>query len=1086
LIRFRLGEFELDPASGELFARGTAAGGDRVVLREQPLQVLRMLIDRAGALVTRDEIKARLWPNDTIVDFDHSINVAIGVLRRALGDSAAGPRYIETVARRGYRLLVAVEQVDVAPMRKRPEAAPERSAESPAPPPVAPSVEPGLVGRKIGRYRILDLIGGGGMGVVYRAEDLKLSRRVALKFLPEELVLDSAALRLLEREARTASALNHPNICTIFDIAEHEGQPFIAMELLEGETLLERMSRTGGRIPLDEAIRIAIGVCDGLQNAHEQNVVHRDVKPANLFLTKKGIVKILDFGIAKMVADADPAQGEPMGELARPAAPFGVTATRSTVASGTPSYMSPEQVRREPLDLRTDLFSLGLVLYEMATGERAFAGETRAAIHEAIVREPVVPARDRNSSVPRELDFVIRKALEKDPARRYQSAAEMRADLERVERRMRPGRRRLRAWLAGVAALGFLAAGAWLYRDYRSRVTLAAADTIVLAEFRNQTGDPAFDDALTATARIGLDQTPYLSVLAPDKVFGTLAALKLPMTTKLTPDVAGRVALRTNSRIIIAPSIADAGNAFQVELVALEASSGAAIARVREDAPNRAGVVHSLGIAESKLRRQLGEPSASLARFDRPLDEATSASPEALQHSFTAYKLFLASDWAGAAAAWRRALEIDPRFAIVYAALGSTYERQGNVPAMVEACRKAFELRERMTEPYRQLAEYVYYDLVTGEEEKACDAASRWVQSHSRDVFARASLGRCLGALGQPDRSADEYREATRLSPSASTYLNKTQATIHAGKLGEARATLDESEARHFVIGAVYCRVLLAFLQRDEPAIRQFRIQAEQKPGQFDLLWQLSQIDWTYGRRRAARALAHRATEEAARGGGTTNYDFELALWETEFGDVRHALDTVAKVPTEGFNKRDRIHLAMTYARAGETRKAAEIADQLAADFPLDTILQKYAIPAIRAAVRLHEKDAAAAVEILKPTLPYDLSNLVAFDALYPAYIRGLAYLELRQPSPAAAEFQKVLDHPGLVGRGPLMPLARLQLARALLVQGDRDGARRSYEQFLAYWKDADPDLPVYQQARAEYAALAPAAATSGRERIER
>ena len=1074
MIRFRLGEFELDPAAGELFAKGTDGSEARVILREQPLQVMRMLIDRAGVLVTRDEIKARLWPNDTIVDFDHSINVAIGVLRRALGDSAASPRYIETVARRGYRLLVPIECMYVAVTPQRQDAAAERAPEPPAPPPLPPAAESGLVGKKIARYRVLDLIGGGGMGMVYRAEDLKLGRRVALKFLPEELAADSASLRLLEREARASSALNHPNICTIYDIVDHEGQRFIAMELLEGETLLERMARTGGRISVDETIRIAMAVCDGLQAAHEQNIIHQDVKPANLFLTKQGTVKILDFGVAKILADADPAAGEPTGQSRRAGAGFQDTATRSTVASGTPSYMSPEQVRREPLDRRSDLFSLGLVLYEMATGERAFAGETRAAIHEAILHELPVPAHDRNPSVPRELDLVIRKALEKDPARRYPSAAEMRADLEHIQRLTSPARRRRRAWLARAAALVIVAAGFWLYRDYGRRVTLAETDTVVLADVQNQTGDRALDEGITAAARAGLEQTPYLSVLAPDKVFGTLAALQLPMTTKLTPDIARRVALRTNSRIVIVPTIGDAGNRFRIELAALDPRSGTAVAGVREEGATRGEVVHALGVAESKLRRKLGEPSTSLARFNRPLDEATSAAPEALQLAIDGYKLFLAADWAGAAGAFRRATEIDPRYAIAFTGMAGAYERQGNLAAASEAQRRSFELRDRMTEPYRLLAENNYYDLVTGDQEKACAVASQRVQTYPRDVIARAGLARCLSILGRLDRAADERREAARLAPSPATYNNiMILADIHAGRLAEARATLDEVEARRWVTDdTLDFRVLLAFLQEDEPAIRKFRIQAEEKPGQSNLLWGLSLIELTRGRGRAARTLCHRATEEAARGGTPRNCDFELALWETEVGNVTLALAALAKVPTAGFSKDYRLRLAMTYARAGETTRATELADRLAADFPLDTMVQKYFIPAIRASRKLHEKDAAAAVEILKPTLPYDLCNCGPFSALYPAYIRGLAYLELRQGRSAAAEFQKVLDHPGFVGRGPLMPLSRLQLARALLAAGDPDGARRSYEQFLAYWKDADPDLPVYQQAKAEYAAL--------------
>ena len=925
MARIRLGSFELDPASGELFSSETPV--ETVVLREQPLRVLRLLVESAPDLVTREVIKGKLWPNDTIVDFDHSINVSIGVLRRALGDSATSPRYIETVARRGYRLLVPVGRVKASPA---PPAAAVEKERGPAPVELVaarPTAET-LVGRKVSHYRVLELIGGGGMGMVYKAEDLKLGRRVALKFLPEELSADSAALRLLEREARTASSLNHPNICTIYDIEELDGQPFIAMELLEGETLHQRLPRDDDPLSLSAALEIAIGACDGLEAAHERGIVHRDIKPANLFLTRAGVVKILDFGVAKLLSgDGDDADGASTDgpieddDAETPRNPATRSLSRSTFSPGTPSYMSPEQVRGEPLDVRTDIFSLGLVLYEMAAGVRPFEGDTRAAIQDAIVNTRPVPARARNASVPRELDRVIAKALEKGPSQRYQSAAEMRADLERIQRLVRPARRRARAWLAGAAALTVAAAGAWLYRDYRHRVTLAPSDTIVLAEFRNQSGDKAFDEILTVAARYGLEQTPYLNVLAPDKVFETLSALRLSATAELTPDVARQVALRTNSRIVIAPTIADAGNGFRIELAALEAPSGATIARVREDAATRDGVVHAVGVAESKMRRLLGEPPASLARFDRPLDEATSASPEVLQLANAAHKTYRSADWAGAETGFRRALELDPRYALAYVALGSAYERLDNDAAAVEAETKAFELRDRMTEPHRLLAEYFYYDTVTGEQEKACAVASRRVQTYPRDVLARPGLARCLEYFGQHDRAADEMREAVRLSPSASNYDSWIGASISAGRLEEARAAFDEAEKRGLINAWILrWRLLLAFLQEDETTIQELRARAEKKPWQ-EGWWGLSQIEATRGRFRAARSLGQRETEEAARAGRAWNSDLRLGLWEAEVGDSKRALAATASLAAGNAPRSDRVRQALTLARAGETKR---------------------------------------------------------------------------------------------------------------------------------------------------------------------
>src|SRR6266853_2258938 len=472
--RVRLGGFEINLRSGELWPVGAVNGYGKLLLREQPFQVLRMLIDRGGKMVTREEIRKKLWPNDTVVDFDHGINMAIGVLRRALGDSADNPQYIETLARRGYRLLVTPERLETTTETVRGGAAsPQRLP-----------VLGGLVGKKVSHYRVLEVIGGGGMGMVYKAEDLKLGRQVALKFLPEELASDPVALKRFEREAQTASALNHPNICTIYEIEEHGGEPFIVMELLEGDTLRNRMAASEPKtIPVLELLDIATQVSNGLQVAHDKDIIHRDIKPANIFLTKQGAVKILDFGLAKLAAREDVAGRDPAEALlerrpstceknAARADQIYTSLTRPGTTAGTAGYMSPEQVRKEKLDSRTDLFSFGMVLYEMAVGRRAFEGETVAEIHDAILNQTAAPAHDVNSAVPRALDAVIAKALEKDRSRRYQSAAEMREDLGRA--RKEPGRRRIRRRVSAAALLLLVAIGYWFYWNYRNRVTISA------------------------------------------------------------------------------------------------------------------------------------------------------------------------------------------------------------------------------------------------------------------------------------------------------------------------------------------------------------------------------------------------------------------------------------------------------------------------------------------------------------------------------------------------------------------------------------------------------------------------------------
>jgi serine/threonine protein kinase len=511
-VRVRLGVFEVDLRAGEL-----REGQQVLVLQEQPLRILCLLIERGGEILTRDEIRKKLWPNDTVVEFDHSINAAIKKLRRAFGDSAEQPKYIETIARRGYRLMVQATVVDETPPSPR-----EVVSDTPDGGPPLPSerVQVGsLIGKKVSHYRVLSVIGGGGMGLVYSAEDLKLGRRVALKFLPEEVAWDPVALRRFEREARTASSLDHPNICTIYEVEEHEDQPFLVMPLLQGETLRDRLAAVAAgqkTLTVNELLDFGIQIADGLHSAHEKSIIHRDIKPANIFLTNTGQVKILDFGLAKLVesvkeGDVENARLGSDCAITRGMLPIGTpdrALTRLSAAMGTASYMSPEQVRGEQLDPRTDLFSFGLVLFEMATGQRAFSGDTIEVVHENILKGTPLPIRNFRSSVPTKLERVIGKALEKDRERRYQTVQEMREDLEVVRGALRAPvvSLRVKIFIALLLSIAVMLAAYHYWRSH-GMVGFGGAEKIVLAEFTNSTGHSAFDGTMRQAPGMKVEQS---------------------------------------------------------------------------------------------------------------------------------------------------------------------------------------------------------------------------------------------------------------------------------------------------------------------------------------------------------------------------------------------------------------------------------------------------------------------------------------------------------------------------------------------------------------------------------------------------
>jgi serine/threonine protein kinase/tetratricopeptide (TPR) repeat protein len=1059
--RVRVGSFELDLRSGELRSLTPDGPAGKVLLKEQPFQVLRMLVDRAGNIVTRSEIKRALWPNDTIVDFDHSINVAIGVLRRVLGDSAANPRYIETLARRGYRLAAAIDWVETA---------------APAWEAVATSDTRPLgdwIGKRVCQYRVLEMLGDGGMGMVYSAEDLKLGRRAALKFLPEELVGDPIAFQRLEREAQTASALNHPNICTVYDIEDYEGQPFIAMELLDGETLEQRLAVSApSATPLLSLIDIAIQVCLGLVAAHSKGIVHRDIKPANIFLTKSGTVKLLDFGVATLlvndVAEVGLVENGPKSSLLR--VQPGLTPADVTV--GTTGYMSPEQARRQGLDGRSDVFSLGSVLYEMATGQRAFAGETALVVREAIFTKTPPAVETVNPAMPGSLAAIIGKALQKDRSMRYSTATDLRRELERVRSELtRPVARSIRPGAAAAACVFAAAAIALWFRPGRvEHVLLAPSDTIVLAHLMNATSEGVFDEALYTALRIALEQTPYLNVLADDKVRGTFAAIGIKEDARITSDVTLQACRRTGSKLVVAPAIADAGNRLRLELKGINCQSGTTLTHIVRDAASRDGVISTLGIAALQLRKELGEPESSVAKYDAPLQEATSSSPDALELLTLGYRQQLAGSSQAAIPYYQRAVQTDPQLSLAEAALSTAYANVGDSASSAAAGRMAFEQRGRLTAPARFNIESTYYREVTGDWEKSCEVLSQWVAVFPHDVIARDNFSTCLSILGQPDRALGEAREAARLLPAAHTYGTWIHRSLMADRLDEAQTSVDDALRRGF--DSMYLldlRVRLAFLRRDDEAMRQLWAGVAHRADAQQVFFGKAIVEASRGQFRAARRSADTAAALAVQAGFASDYyAATVAMMRAEVGLPLTQPVTVAP----GQSLPSRLLWALALARTGLLREARQEAERLRRDYPSHTVVQKFGLPLIDAIVRLRSNDPAGAVTVLEPLRPYDLADSSAFPALYPSYLRGLTYLQTGDHAASATAFQKVLTHPGFVGRGLTGSLARLQYARAQHAMGQDIAALDSYEVFLALWQDADIDIPIYGDARAEYETL--------------
>jgi serine/threonine protein kinase/tetratricopeptide (TPR) repeat protein len=1098
--RVRLGVFEVDLRAGEL------REGDRsVILQEQALRILRMLLEAEGALVAREEIRQTLWPNDTVVEFDHSINTAMKKLRQALGDSPEDPKYIETIPRRGYRLLVRVERLETpsdASNSDEPESSPR-----PEPPHVVPPVPESangngnLIGKKVSHYRVLEVLGGGGMGMLYRAEDLKLGRQVALKFLPEEMAWDTLALKRFEREARTASSLDHHNICTVYEVEEHEDRPFIVMQLLKGETLRDRLATLAARqekLPLDELLNIAVQVCDGLQAAHAGGIIHRDIKPANIFLTSSGQAKILDFGLAKPVSSAHDAgsdglqlDGSGIAVAAQPArtAPADTTLTRLGVAVGTAGYMSPEQVRGEKLDARTDIFSFGLVLYEMATGQRAFSGETAVDVHEAILNQTPTSVRERNSTIPPELETIINRAVEKNREQRYQTAAEMGSALKTLADRpveSESGRSRIPArwqWLAAAVALIAVAGIAvGLYRRSHRAPKLTEQDTIVIADFENKTGDPVFDDTLQQALSIQLQQSPFVNVLSDRKVRATLKLMNRSGES-LTEDVAREICVRTGSKAMLVGSLATSSPGYVIDLKAMDCGGNQAIAEIRQQVTDKQSVLPALDKATKQLRSRLGESLGSIDKYAAPLQEATTPSLDALRAYSLGWKTHRTKGGPAAIPFYQRAVELDPNFAIAYNQLAVTYRNTFDFDRMEEYASKAYQLRERVSERERFAIEAFYYHYATGELPKAAQIYQLWQQRYPRDSKPFSGLGAIYCNLGDMEKYLEQTQAVMGLEPDFFlSYVNLASAYENLNRIDEADQVLKQAEQHHLTEHPLLIdRYELAFLKGDRAEMAELVAALKKMSGlDHELFASLADTEAWYGKYKNARELGKQAIESAQRDGDNERAAFYLAtqaLSRMPAGNRQQSrADALAALKlSQSLNIKAVSALAL--ARAGDVAAARTLAAELDNKYPLSTAVQQYWLPTIEAAIALEAGQDQRALDLLKKTASIELGALVPVAYLCPAYIRGEAYLMMGNGKAAGIEFHKFIEHYGAVGLFSWGALARLELARAyaLEAQSDpayREKARTAYQNFLTLWKDADPDILIYKQAKAEYAKL--------------
>ena len=889
------------------------------------------------------------------------------------------------------------------------------------------------------RYRMIARIGRGGMGDVWRADDLVLETPVALKLIDSS---GPATRARILNEVRLARQITHRSVCRVFDVGEAEGDVFFSMELVRGEDLATLLRRVG-RLPSEKVIDIGRQLCAGVAAAHAQGVLHRDLKPANVLIDDEGLIRITDFGIA----------------VAR-------TESGHHTLIGTPGYMAPEQLTQgTPLSERTDVYALGVILYELLVGEQP--AERSGAGHPPLRPSAVVPGVDA------QLERVILQALSPDPGERPGSALAMASFLETASTPKRY--RKPRVWLAAgavVIVVGALAVALPLFLTRASR-TLTEQDTIVIADFANTTGEAVFDGTLKVALAVALEQSPFLKVFPDERVREALSLMKRSPDEPVTRAIAREIARREQLKALLAGSIGSLGRNYVLALEAINAETGDVMAREQVEVPNKEQVLTSLGKSASKLREKLGESLASVQKFDAPLVRATTPSLEAL-HAYTlALDEGRASVRLSSIPHLKRAIELDPDFALAHAMLSAVYantDQPGVAPAFAE---RAFELRDRVSERERFFISWRYYKDATFAAEKALELARSWTATYPREPLAFNSLGLALTYLGLHEQAVEPFREGMRLDPKFfASYGNLGEVLIALNRLDEAKETLHLADARQINVTAVRrVSYLLAFVRGDSAEMaRQFDLAAA-VPESNAFAWQ-ARTSVFAGRLTTAHEQFRRAIQ-TARDRGLDQSAAQMITEDAEFdaivgrcGDARQQVSASLALSRDNFTLQ---RASRTLALCGAANEALGLSDELRRRFPDAMLTLRVIVPVTAAVIALQRGNVERTRELLEPVRPYDRTQIAEF---WPSYLRGLAYLQSKHGKEASVEFQYILDQHGVRPMSPLFALAHLGLARADAMTGETAKARKTYEDYFALWSDADPGLQVLRDARQEYGRL--------------